>query len=729
VNGTQSGTTFSICEGGYVVATAPFSASYTYAWNDGKFGNKDTIRTSGVYWVIVTNNRGCIKKLGPFTVIVNPNPNATILSPDTMCSASYFTLLALNGLGYNWNWTLNPGAFTATGNPAAFFSVPAGNYNAVLTVTNAFGCAAKDTLKLKILQGPVVTVTPPFTQVCEGNVVTLTASIVGPYTSLQWSNGQTINPITVFSTGNYVLTATDLKGCQGQGSGYVIVNPKPDLSNIPKGCYQICKTEIGLAKICGPFPLSGQVFTYNWTLNGSPYSTNQNITLNSPGTYVLTVTNTVTGCSATSKPFIVTFVTGPVANIGANSPNPTICAGSGACITLTALSPQNNVIYTWWWNNSYLTTGLTAQACNPGTYILHAFRSHCCEAWDTIRIKEGDCCFNPTDTTFHLIQDSTVYTSNTWWDGKYYVAGRVFVRNKAVLDMTTIDVVFDRDGEIIFEDSSVIRANNSVFRPCDMHDVWVGFTFKDSASGFIHTNTFKNAMHAIDVLTSGPEGVKITDNTFTDCNIGVRIDRGSKNYNQGITHNSFVLSNYDFKAKGLYPTYDNFGIILRSVKMEEIVSQNDFRNSDKASQPNRYFGIYALRFSANISENKFTNMYRSIDAISNTGPLNIENNEIEKTFKGKFSSDVQIRLSNSDLPVVVYANELRSSDDVYNRSTGIFAERMNSLNIRDNNVKGFDIGIWTRRTNNAVVNENDIDMAGDIGILDSLSRGMNINCI
>ncbi len=729
VNGVaQAGPTFSICEGGYVSALAPFSASYTYAWNDGKFGNKDTIRKSGVYWVNVTNNRGCIKKLGPFTVIVNPNPNATILSADSMCSASYFTLLALNGLGYNYSWNIMPGAFTSTTNPGAFFSVPVGNYNAFLTVTNSFGCIAKDTLKLKLLQGPVVTVTPSFTQVCEGNVVTLAGSIVGPYVSYQWSNGQVVNPIKVFSTGNYTLTATDIYGCQGSGSGYVIINPKPDLRNIPRGCYELCKNQLGVAKVCGPIPLSGQVFSYNWLLNNVTVSTNQSITLNANGNYQLIVINTVTGCADTSKVFSVTFVTGATANIGSPTPNPTICKGSGACITLTALNPQVNVLYTWWWNNSYLNTGTNALACNPGIYILHAFRSHCCEDWDTIVIDEGDCCFNTNDTNFHLIQDSTVYTTNQWWDGKYYVAGRVYVRNKAVLDMTTIDVVFDRDGEIIFEDSSIVRANNSVFRPCDMHDVWVGFTFKDSSSGFIHTNTFKNAKHAIDVKTTGPEGVKITDNTFTDCNIGVRIDRSSLSYNQGITHNSFVISNYDFTKKLLYPTYDYWGIILRSVKMEEIVSQNDFRNSDKASQPNRYFGIYALRFSASISENKFTNMYRSIDVTTNTGPLNIENNEIEKTFQGKFGSDVQIRLSNGDLPALVFANELRNSDNVYNRSTGIFAERMSNLNIRDNNIKGFDVGIWTRRLSKSIINENDIDMAGDIGILDSLSRGLDINC-
>jgi hypothetical protein len=335
-----------------------------------------------------------------------------------------------------------------------------------------------------------------------------------------------------------------------------------------------------------------------------------------------------------------------VANIGSGSPNPTICAGSNGCITLTVNQPQDGFLYTWYQNGEPIEVDeLTITICDTGMFVLEAFLSNCCKAYDTIYIKEGDCCFNTSDTDFHLIQDSTVYTSNTWWDGKYYVAGRVYVRNKAALDMTTIDVVFDRDGEIIFEDSSIVRANNSVFRPCDMHDVWVGFTFRDSSSGFIHTSTFKNAKHAIDVATSGPEGVKITDNTFTDCHQGVNINRGSLTYNQGITSNSFVISDYNFTSAGLYPNFDYFGIRLIAVKMNEIVSQNNFRNSDRSGQNNRYYGIYMLRSLANISENKFTNMHRSIDVNTNTGLVNIENNEIEKTFQGKFSSDCHVSLS------------------------------------------------------------------------------------
>ncbi|MBS3914894.1 MAG: PKD domain-containing protein [Bacteroidetes bacterium] len=731
VNGSPAtGNVFKICDGGFVTATAANVPSWTYSWNNGAFIYKDTFRTSGVYYVVIANGDGCTDTLGPFTVIVNPNPNATILAADSVCATGNLTLNALNGLGYSYNWNINNGAFTDTFNPSTFYSLPAGAYNVVLTITNAFGCKAADTANMILMPVPVVTVSPNFIAFCQGNTAALTATVTGSYLNpIQWNNGDTGMTTVAYTQGLYTATATDWFGCVGSGSSYVVVNPLPDLSNIPKGCYKICKNQ-GPVKVCGPIPLLGEAFNYNWTQNGNPFSTNQSVAITANGTYQLIVTNTITGCTDTSDIFDIQFVPGPSAVIGSPTPNPTICKGSQACITIVVQNPDPDIIYNWYVDGDPLPieTSDTIIICTPGIYILEAFKSNCCKAYDTIIIEEGDCCFDVKDPNFHLIQDSTVYTTTQWWDGKYYVAGRVYVRNKAVLDMTTIDVVFDRDGEIIFEDSSVIRANNSVFRPCDMHDVWVGFTFKDSSSGFIHSNTYKNAKHAIDVNTKGPEGVKITDNVFTDCHIGVRINRGSRIYNQGITNNSFVISDYDFTINTLYPNYDYFGIKLESVRMDEIVSQNQFRNSDRTQQNNKFYGIYMLRSLANLSENKFTNMYRSFDVVSNIGLVNIENNEIEKDFQGKFPSDVQIRLTNCTLPTLIYANELRNSDNKWARTTGIYADVMNGMNIRDNNIKGFDIGIWTRRTTNSVVNENDIDLSGDIGILDTASKNIDINC-
>lgn len=720
---------YHICEGDVFVSTAPFNSNWTYSWNDGKSGNKDTIKQSGLYWVIVGNGNGCTDTLGPFQVIVNPRPNATILAPDSICSNIWTSLTALQGLGYSYLWSSSPAGVSGT-SPNAWWGSLIGPVNVYLQITSTNGCSSRDTALVIGVAAPNVSVSNnTYSPLCKGDSVQINLTITGAYTSIVWATGQIgVTSIWVYQNGVYDVTVTNALGCSQTVQAYVYnIFERPDIRNVPKGCYSICSTAAPV-KICGPYATTGQPLSYQWFLNNNPISTNANLSITTGGSYHLEVTNINTNCKSISAPFSVTLVPGPIANINSPSPNPVLCVGKQACITVSVDQPNSDILYTWYeGNNALPDTGTTLVICHPGVYILQAFKSECCKAFDTLIVKEGDCCWDST-VNYTVIQDSTVYTTSQVWDGKYFVAGRLFVRNKAVLDMTTIDVVFDRDGEIIFEDSSQIRANNSVFRPCDLHDVWVGFTFKDSSSGLIHTSLFKNARHAVDVNTIGPQAVKITDNTFSNCHIGVRILRGGRNWNEGITKNSFVIDNYNFTTPGLYPNFDYFGIILNGVRMEEIISQNDFRNSDRFNQPNRYYGIYALRSGFNASENRFTNMYRSIDAAYGSGFVSIENNEIEKTAQGRYASDVQIRVSDHKEPALIFGNELRNSDNRHTGTVGIFAENMFGLNIRDNNIKGFDVSIWTKRLESSIVNENDIDQGGDIGILDSLSRKLDINC-
>ena len=720
---------YQICEGDVFVSTAPFNSNWTYSWNDGKTGNKDTIKQSGLYWVIVGNGNGCTDTLGPFQVIVNPRPNATILAPDSICSNLWTSITALQGVGYSYAWSSSPAGVSGTGS-TAWWTGLTGPVNVYLQITNTTGCTARDTALVIGVAAPTVSISnSTYAPLCKGDSVQLNINITGAYNSIVWSTGQTgVTSIWVYQNGTYDVTITNPLGCSVDVQASVSnIYERPDIRNVPKGCYAICSTAAPV-KICGPYAITGQPLSYQWFLNNNPFSTNPNLSITGGGNYHLEVTHVNTNCKSVSAPFSVTLVPGPVAQINSPSPNPVLCVGQQACITVTANQPASDILYTWYEGSNPLPdTGTSLVICHPGVYILQAFKSECCTAYDTLIVKEGDCCWDST-VNYTVIQDSTVYTTNQVWDGKYFVAGRLFVRNKAVLDMTTIDVVFDRDGEIIFEDSSQVRANNSVFRPCDLHDVWVGFTFKDSSSGLIHTSLFKNAKHAVDVNTQGTQGVKITDNTFSNCHIGIRIFRGGRTWNEGITKNSFVIDNYNFTAPGLYPNFDYFGLMLNGVRMEEIISQNDFRNSDRFNQPNRYYGIYALRSGFNASENRFTNMYRSIDAAAGSGFVNIENNEIEKTSQGRYASDVQIRVSDHKEPMLIFGNELRNSDSRHTGTVGIFAENMFGMNIRDNNIKGFDIGIWSKRLEGCIVNENDIDQGGDIGILDSLSRKLDINC-
>lgn len=722
--------TFDICEGDTIEAIAPTAALYTYAWNNGVSTTIDSITKSGKYWVVIANGRGCTDTLGPFYVIVNPVPFASIIASDTFCLFSTAKLSALPGPGYTYVWTSNPPNAIAGTNPTFFPIGGPGDYMITLQVTNLFGCTAVDSQKINITPAPIVNITANTTaQLCEGDSLKLTANISGAYTSGSWSTGETTLSIWVRSNGTYSFTAQNAFGCTYTDQ-YTVSNiaKRPDLSNVPKGCYKLCCKPGWNAVVCGPYPKPGQGLYYKWFKNNLFYTNTQNININSSGDYHVQVIDSASNCASISAQFSVDCTGTPIASILSSSPNPTLCKGVDATIDLEADSLMEEVIYTWFLNGVAIETGPVYSASEPGTYTLVAYFSECCSDTDHVVISEGDCCF-PPNTNFTLIQDSTVINSDVVWDGKYYVAGRVYVKGSAILDMTEIDVVFDRDGEIIFEDTSVIRATNSVFRPCDMYDAWQGFSFYDMSHGFVQANNFKSADSAILVKTYGPECVKLNDNFFSNCHVGITIHRQqAMPYDQAITNNSFVIDNYNFNTPALYNSSEFWGIRILSTQMQELVSQNQFRSIDFSSQGNMFYGILGIRSSAVMSENKFTNMYRGIDWTANSASTFIENNEFEQTYKVKFPSDYQIRLSDCTQPLLLFANEFRNSDNYNQSNTAIYAERVANMNIRDNNIKGFQHGIYTLNLSNCIINENDIDNSGRLGIYNTDSRNVSINC-
>jgi PKD repeat protein len=713
-----SGQPIPICPNDKLVALAPFGSGWTYAWNNGVSSQSDTISQSGQYFVIISNGNNCTDTLGPFTVILNPKPVAVILGDTAACA--FTSLQALPGVSDTaYTWTTAPPSFTGTG---VFYSVfNTGNNMVQLIVQNQWGCLDTAYQNVNILPAPTVSVmpfSPP--PLCQRDTVHLNAFGSPPGGTYSWNTGQNGPSIVAGYNMYYQVTYTAPNGCPSPGGAFVVVNPRPDLSIVPSGCYEVCNKNKSV-QVCGPGKsLADSITVYNWYRNGVLFATTQHITITQNGTYWLWAQNNF-GCTEMSDSFHVTFVNPPGANIG-GPVKPLLCKGKNQHVPLDAEDPADNVIYTWYLNEEPVFTGPQFVVTQPGTYILNAYFSECCQAWDTAVVTEGDCCWDTT-VVYTTIQDSTVINTDQVWNGKYYVAGKVYVRDTAVLDLTGVDVVFSRTGEIIFEDSTIIRANNSVFRPCDMHDIWVGFTFKDSSQGLIHTSLFKNATTAIDVRNTAPYSVRITDDVFSDCYTGIHIQRKG-NYTEGITHNSFVIENSKLPYTGT--TY--FGIKLANVNMEELVSQNIFRNSDKTNQGNTYHGVHAVNSGAVLSSNRFSNMFRSIDVSSNQNRVTLENNFIELTENGIYPNDYQVRVTNCKLPVVLHHNSFRHSAPTMNNSVAVFlADNVNSW-VHNNDFQGYRDGIQAFSCQGLWVNENKLDLVNRIGIFLNKCTSSHVRC-
>ncbi|MBL0341261.1 MAG: hypothetical protein IPP71_10190 [Bacteroidetes bacterium] len=285
----------SICSGSNAILDAGVYNSYL--WNTGSTTNPLSARTPGVYTVTVTDGNGCTGT-DDVTVSVNPNPIANIIPQAAAICAGQSTNLTANP-GYTYLWS--------TGSTSQFIPVSTSGPFTV-TITDINGCTDDTTISITVNSVPVPTITGD-TIVCSGDVYSLNVIPLN-YTAYLWSNGSISSTIQPTLTGIYTVTVTNASGCTGSISTNFSYFPKPSISII--GTDTVCQ---GTSAVLN----AGSGYTYLWS-NGS---TNQTITVSSPNSYTVTVTD-INGCKDTAD---IVFVVNPL-------PNPVITGDTITCANL-----------------------------------------------------------------------------------------------------------------------------------------------------------------------------------------------------------------------------------------------------------------------------------------------------------------------------------------------------------------------------------------------------------
>ncbi|MEO8148826.1 MAG: gliding motility-associated C-terminal domain-containing protein [Bacteroidia bacterium] len=298
-----------ICIGSSYTLHANTNAQ-SYLWSNGSTLSTLTVNTSGTYWVIATNQCGS----GTDTVVIivsNPLPPITIGNDTLLCNGDSVLLDAGSGVGLTYLWS---NGFTTQ---TVFVSAP-GTY--IITVTNACG-SKKDTIDLSTAVTPVINLGVD-TSLCFG--VPTIISGPGNATTYQWSTGGTNQQLSIDSLGTYWLIAINQCGSDTDSVSFNSFDLPPvvNLGNDTLLCNGIL---ISLD--------AGSGYAYNWS-NGS---TTQVISVDTQGTYWVTVSNT---CGNANDTINITTETTPLVNLGTDT---TLCAGGST--TLTA--PANATFYLW----------------------------------------------------------------------------------------------------------------------------------------------------------------------------------------------------------------------------------------------------------------------------------------------------------------------------------------------------------------------------------------------
>ncbi|MBP7821635.1 MAG: gliding motility-associated C-terminal domain-containing protein [Saprospiraceae bacterium] len=251
------------------------SGFFTYSWMPG--GNTSpsiTVSSAQIYTVTVSNQAGCTGTAS-ITVVENLTPPASISGITTFCQGTNTTLTAAGGSSYLWA----DGATTPdiTVNSAGVY---------IVTVTSNQGCSAITQVQVNESSGLSPFITAP-NSICEGSTATLDAG--SGYNTYHWSLGnQSTQSISTTTSGTYTVTVTDAGGCTGVSTVSLIVNnlPNPQIS----GNTSICSGSSTTLNAGSGFD------SYIWSVANQ---TNATISVNSAGTYTVTVTDN--GCSSTAS--------------------------------------------------------------------------------------------------------------------------------------------------------------------------------------------------------------------------------------------------------------------------------------------------------------------------------------------------------------------------------------------------------------------------------------------
>ena len=237
-----------ICSGNptQLSASAGFSA---YQWSTGSTAQSISVLNPSTYFVTVTDQFGCTGT-DSLQLSLHPSPSPNIAGPSKICWGSSVHIVAdSNFVQYIWS----------TGDTTTGIVTGIGSY--VVTVTDLNGCTGSAIQQISAHPVSQVSISG-VPNVCFGDSAILSAS--NGFVNYIWSTGDTVDNILVDSSGNYLVTVTDINGCTAIDNFMFSINqvPDPNLS----GPSNICDGDT--ANISA----SSGWASYNWS-NGSTSST------------------------------------------------------------------------------------------------------------------------------------------------------------------------------------------------------------------------------------------------------------------------------------------------------------------------------------------------------------------------------------------------------------------------------------------------------------------------
>lgn len=344
---TVSGAT-AVCLGSGTTLTV--TGASTYTWNSSG-PNTNTLAvapsTNTMYMVHGRDANGC-ENMSMYNLTVNSLPTVGITGPLMSCAGDLLTFTATGATTYTWNTNVS----TATIAPS-----PTANASYSVIGTNNNGCVSSALHSVMVHSLPTVAISSSTTEVCNGEVLSLSGSGADTYT---WSNTFTTATITetLSSTTIYTLVGTDLMGCVNSSQYTITVNPVPTLAI--SGPTAICSGQSATLTASG-------ADTYIWSNFQPVISIVVSPTANT--TYSVIGTYTNNGCMSLKSTGIIVNPL-PVLAISGQT---VICSGNALTLTGTGATSYS-------WNGVAGTNTVSGSPSASTVYTLNGTDANGCGA-------------------------------------------------------------------------------------------------------------------------------------------------------------------------------------------------------------------------------------------------------------------------------------------------------------------------------------------------------------
>jgi len=359
-----------------IITANSTTSGVSYSWTgpgivSGNTNDTATVNATGTYTITVTDSNGCSStgtvSVTSNVILPNVSPATTFTITCTTLSDTISATSSTSGVNYNWN---GPGIVSG-GNTSSPIVNTAGIYT--VTVTDANSCTNTATVTVTIdTIAPLLTTGASLTIYCNPTqgIITANSSTAGATYSWNGSgivSGNNNDTATVNAAGTYTVTVTDpATGCTKTSTVTVTSNTTPPNATpgppiTVSSCISFTDTITASSTTSG--------VTYNWSGPGIVSGGNtSSAIINALGTYTVTITDPITGCTNTTTVTVNTSTILP--NV---TPGPTLTITS--CINISGNISANSTTpgATYNWSGPGIASG--GNTSNPsinalGTYTV-----------------------------------------------------------------------------------------------------------------------------------------------------------------------------------------------------------------------------------------------------------------------------------------------------------------------------------------------------------------------